>query len=172
MKKIILILLLFWGTAWGACGKTTPNVEFLFCTESLKYSQNKTNRLRSIDSSNILHNCYFSYTYHSINQYKTASVNRHFMLQIKENDVWIGCAIFHRIKDGSLFLDYLLVEEKHQKKGLGKQMIDQLFKLCKPPRIILQSTETAESFYTKLGFKEDDYDFTQLVKENPYLVKT
>ncbi len=81
---------------------------------------------------------------------------------------WSGYAIFTKKESDTLFLDYLIVGEEHQKKGIGTMIIDWLFKELKPKAIKLKATETSAVYYEKLGFingpEYDDYS-----KTNPYL---
>ncbi len=81
---------------------------------------------------------------------------------------WAGYAIFTKENNNTLYLEYLIVGEKYQRKGIGTMIIDYLFKTVKPEAIKLKATQTSAAYYKKLGFingpKCDDF-----YKQNPYL---
>ena len=60
------------------------------------------------------------------------------------------------------FIQDIIVEEKHRGKGLGKQIVDNLYEIAKENRcykVILNCNKDVETFYTNLGFIKKGVEF-------------
>lgn len=57
------------------------------------------------------------------------------------------------------YLSDLAVEQEHQKKGIGKRLIEETKKQAPQAKLILLSAPAAIDYYPKIGMKKHDYCF-------------
>lgn len=81
-------------------------------------------------------------------------MNSHSLVTAWESEELIG--IGNAISDGHLVVYYphLLVDPNHQGKGVGKMMMDEMFKIYRNFHMqMLTADGNAIDFYTKMGFE-------------------
>ena len=57
------------------------------------------------------------------------------------------------------YLSDLAVDQEHQKKGIGKRLIEETKKRAPQAKLILLSAPAAIDYYPKIGMKKHDYCF-------------
>lgn len=107
----------------------------------------------------------------------TAKQPRFHVLVAEQKNEILGIALYYygysTWKGSMLYLDDLVVKEQHRKKGIGKQLLDELIKIAKEERInqmrwhVLDWNENAIKFYKKYPVAFDSSWITvKIEKEN------
>ncbi len=107
----------------------------------------------------------------------TAKQPRFHVLVAEQKNEILGIALYYygysTWKGSMLYLDDLVVKEQHRKKGIGKQLLDELIKIAKEERInqmrwhVLDWNENAIKFYKKYPVTFDSSWITvKIEKEN------
>jgi ribosomal protein S18 acetylase RimI-like enzyme len=83
-----------------------------------------------------------------------------------DGDYLVGIA---RVMTDFVFTSYLsdlAVDEKYQKKGIGKQLIREVQKAIPNAKIILLAAPAAEDYYPKIGMQHHGHCYTLAPAEN------
>lgn len=70
----------------------------------------------------------------------------------------IGCLLLKPLGDGTSQLRQMAVDAKHQRKGVGTQLVEAAIEWCRErgqSRIVLDARSEAESFYHRMGFRPE-----------------